>query len=638
MSVDEPLDIGEPVGTDLVSMASVSKALRRPGDGPLVERAEVLRRAGECRHLGAASGKTLAGLVGDEVGRLAQCVGVNHIATLAHAPRLAVALAVCRYRDCPSVSEGALRGFLKIAGVLAGAMGHEYGDGLLAELGDLHVVIPREALDAVEQTVVRDFEARLSRAPTKRQRANARAAATSGVGALRATLHSAMAGSCGLMVEGDIDHGVRVVRSESSLTFPDELVVPLETYARQIEILLHDTTGPGRLAVATALASSCRGGESQPRRDEVRRHHDGSLLLEIPAAIGKTGRAFYTLPTCLVEVVGVLPELYPDVDGDRYRSQGDAATRLLAETVVRANITMQNEGLPMMPSEFGLSYAFRHRNAMVPAAVLDDPPDIAVAVNALLAHSRHDNADGSYDKLTMSSYAGLLERFYAKFDEFTQHRGSAPRVHPLKPAVGLDRAASRSTRISVELWGIMRDEFAAEELEAVLLLVVGPLRTWEACATVEVVEVGGRRGVRLPGHAQFHPLPDAVLGVVDALIARRSVDTRLADPRKLGRLVLSKVERRIAARAADHDMSWHGPVLSVSGLRQLGAEVADSLMLTPAEQRALVGVSTASVPAYVSGSARVGCLLDRAFTPLAEMLRAELSASAMLDVGGRLRW
>jgi hypothetical protein len=129
-----------------------------------------------------------------------------------------------------------------------------------------------------------------------------------------------------------------------------------------------------------------------------------------------------------------------------------------------------------------------------------------------------------------------------------------------------------------------------------------------------------------------------VFDVVAPFIARRRSNRRLASARGIGNLMTNTVERRVAARMADHGMRWTGPLLSVPGLRRLGAEVADSLVLTPAERRALIGVSSMAVPPYLTGSPRVVDILDRAFQPLTELLRRELAGAALLDRDGRLRW
>jgi hypothetical protein len=610
-----------------IPVAEVPPTLRRSGDGALVDRREVLRRVGETRHLQARTGEKLLTWCDPLVVGLVRQIEPNHIAMVAHSAPFSIALAAIHYRDKVRLSTSALNDFLRVADLLAHRLNSPCGDGLLAASGDLRILVMIEDIEWVRDQLRTEYDQSVGDTTDAKLIALAADRANRGVVAVNTALHSTEALRLGLCVEDVLLPVVRRSRSEFIATWPDEAVMSVEIYASQVATAFEVCENRAEwLAVATAVGTSCRGGETQPWRSEVTNHFGGALQIEIPSAVGKTGHAITMIPPCMVDVLGLQVGRYPGNNGTRLQAQAEAATRALIAVVHRANDLLQARGAMPFPAQFGLSYAFRRRNAQLPRSVLN-PHESSIAVNAMLTHSRINNADSNYDKPTFSEYAQALDSYYAVIDQLTIDPALGPPITNLRRWSDLDRSGSISPLPDPRLWPLVRAVFEDMDLLGVFYALVGPVPTWDRLVRCEQVMIGGRNSLRISGLAQGHPCPEHVMDTYGRLIARREVDPDLADPRRLGRRILEDAERRLEARFRDHDVPWPGPMLNLGLFRKLQAQVADSQLLSPGIRRALLGSTAEAVPHYVTASAEVVRIIDVAMTPLANELRTAFAAN-----------
>jgi len=612
---------------DEIPLADVPPTLRRPTDGDTVRRLDVLRRVGDTHHLLAKTGRRIAEWCDPVVVGLVAKVGHGRIASIGHGSAFAVALAAIYYDGRTQLSRAGLDDFLSVADLLGEELGYPCGEGLLATSGHLEVLVRSEHLEAVRDVLRDEYQRAIGGSSDQAVIAAAAKAANSGVLAVNAALHNFDARKCGLRVESNLLPVVRRTRDEFVATWPDEVVEPVEVYGQQIAVALEACDDSAEwLSVATLASSGCRGGESRPRRSEITEHFQSALQMIVPAAIGKTGRAVTILEPGMVEVLGLSVDMYPDITDVRRRCQADDATRTAIEVVHRANELLIARGLPPFHPRYGLSYAFRHRNALLPAEVLG-PHDTAIAVNAMLTHSLEKNADDSYDKPSYSAYAHGLAGLFSQIDALTIDPALGPPVATPRPWKELKRSRNTHLLPQPDLWPLVRAVFEDLDLLGVFYGLICPPGSWELLAHVEVVDLEGRPSLRGKGLSQGHPVPRHVIDAMKAFIRRRHRESTLRAPRSLERLVLETGERRLEARFRDRGVAWPGPILSANLFRQLRGQVVDGLGLSPGLRRAILGRSATSVPHYVPASLEVVRLLGQSMGPLVEALRRELATN-----------
>lgn len=610
-----------------ISLLEVPRTLRRGGDHDTVARCDVLRRVGDTRHLMASTGERIARWCDPLVARLVAQVGFGRIASIGHASAFSVALAAIHYQGRPHVSRAALDNFFSVADLLGEELGMPCGEGLLATPSSLSYLVRSEHIEVVRDVIRAEYQRTVGESTDRGVLYRAATAANCGVNAVNDALHSVTARAHRLRVETNLLPVVRRSRDEFIATWPDELVHPVEVYALQVATALEACGNRDEwLAVATLVASSCRGGESRPRRSEVAEHFGGSLVMCIPAVIGKTGHATTIMAPSVVAALGIRADMYPVTAGSRLRAQADDATRAAIETMHHANDLLIARGLPPFPARFGLSYAFRHRNALLPAEI-HAPHDAAIAVNAMLTHSRGRNADDEYDKPTYSAYAKGLAAFFEKIDSLTTSHDLRPPLSTLRPWKELKRTRVTSALPTPDVWPLVRAVFEDVGLLGVFYGLIGPPGTWEDLVRVDVTDIDGRRSLLVSGLTQGHPVPGHVADAIEGFTDRRRNEARLQAARSLERVVLESVERRLEARFRDHHIEWPGPMLSAELFRSLRGQIVDGLGVSPGMRRALLGRSATGVPHYVPGSVEVVQLVDASLAPLAHALTGALAAS-----------
>lgn len=609
----------------IVPVDQLAPSLRRASDDVAVRLDEVIERLAARPVVRRHEIQVVLERVETPVAALCRAVGGRHLGMLAAASPFAVALAAwCAYPRTKRVSPSTLRTFLRMTHRLTDALGLPRGNGLSARVEDLAILVSRKALDTVAQSCADDVVERLEEFTTRQRRAVVTGSVYAGFSTLDAALQEAQR-RFGLFAEGRLERTTAFVRGEWCRTLPDDVVVDTETFARQIATLVEVCATDDDVAlVLAAVATVARPGEAGPWRREVSGHWDGSLILHLPSGLAKTGATDTIVPSALVDALGLYRGMFPEHDGVHDRAQADQVAHRLAELVRTANATLASRGLSPMPNALGVGYSLRRRLALIPGATLEGA-DAGVVVTEILTHSIDGpNADPAYDKITEAHFATLLASAVAELDRRCT-LAIAPSRHPLPRRSAI--ADITHTTLPAAVWPIAALVCAEQGLRGLWYLATLVYRTWSDCTRVELVEHNGRQCVQVPGSVNAFPLPDRVLTEVAAFIERRRVDERLCHPDALGRVVRDELTRRLLARCADHGIAVDGWLLSATTLSGVGADIADSVARTPAERRALLGVTAAPVSVHTPHSRRVTALVDAAMATFAATLRDALAAN-----------